>query len=58
VGTIIEYAFDVVGVRTIFANALAENAASRGVAERVGMALDKQWLTNDGAELVRYSIVN
>jgi RimJ/RimL family protein N-acetyltransferase len=58
VATIIEYAFDVVGVRTIFANALAENDASRGVAERVGMALDKQWLTNNGTELVRYSIVN
>ena len=58
VHAIIEYAFDVVGVRAVYANALAENEASRGVAERVGMALEKQWWTDDGAELVRYSIVN
>lgn len=58
VDTVIGYAFDVIGVRTVFANALAENEASRRVAKRVGMALEKQWLSNDGAELVRYSIVN
>jgi aminoglycoside 6'-N-acetyltransferase len=58
VGAIIEFAFDVVGVSTVLANALAENEASRAVAERVGMALDKQWWSNDGEELVRYSIIN
>lgn len=58
VEVVINYAFDVIGVRAVFASALADNEASRGVAERVGMALEKQWWTDDGAELVRYSIVN
>lgn len=58
VAAVIDYAFDVIGIREVYANALAENVASRGVAERVGMALRRQWIGDGGVELVEYSIVN
>lgn len=57
-GVLIEYAFTHLGITTIHANALAENWASRGVAERVGMTLRNEWTTDRGSELVEYAIDN